>query len=125
MPIVTLKDLENRKLITLSYGFGGSNTMDMETGLNNIFLKNIELIKNDTSLRLTGETTRGSDVTGYIRSNDPELLKEIKNEIEKLKNKSISEVYSTKLCIKKEDDRKTKWVNEPKHETEWKNEEKH
>lgn len=135
MPTVTLKDLENRELITLSHSFDGSNIMDMETGLNNIFLRNIESIKNNASLRLTGETTSGSEVTGYIRSNNPELLKEIKNEIEKLKDKSISEVYYAKLDIKKEDDgktkwttpkkHKTKWTNLPKHKTEWKFEEKH
>lgn len=101
MEITTLKDLENKKTITLSHGFGGWNTMDMETGLNNILLENTELVDNNTVLKLIGRTIRGSEVNGYIRSNNSELLKEIKDEIGKLipKSISISEIYFTKLNI--------------------------
>ena len=99
MPIVTLKDLENKKIITLSHSFGGCNLMDMESGLNNIFLKAVELANNGASLKLIGETVKKSEVSGYIKSDNLGLLKEIKKEIEKLRNKTISDIYCTKLDI--------------------------
>lgn len=99
MPSLTLKNLEDKKIVTLSHGFGGSNTMDMEFSLSNIFLENVEFINNHTALKLSCKTIKGSEVTGYIRSENSELLEEIKNEVEKFKNKSISSVYSAKLDI--------------------------
>lgn len=82
----------------MSDGFAGFNLMDMETGWNNILLDRIEYDPKAGAIRLNCKTKRtGSLATGYIRSEDPDLLEKIKIALEDMKGKSINEIRGAKI----------------------------
>lgn len=101
----TLRELEQKKLITLhdcSGGFFGYDG-DLTYAPNEIFLQEIVLKEKEKKIELICKTKSGSNRQGSIKSENIELLKEIKNEIEaeNLIGKSMDKVFSTRIRINK------------------------
>jgi len=99
----TLRDLEQKSLIKITNPSmsGSSDLMDMTVAPNKIFLREIVLEEKGKKIRLCCKTKKGSDRQGSIKSENLELLREIKSEIEEggLIGKSMSEVFSTRIGI--------------------------
>jgi len=96
-----LEDLKQKGLINsmnLSFSERG-NLMDMETALNLIFLKEIKLVNDKNKIKLICKTERGTFREGNIKLDNMDLLKEIKDELENLKGKSMSKILSTRIKI--------------------------
>lgn len=99
LPKKSLRELKKDGLIKLSNVFSGSGLENRETGLNRIFLKSVELTNDNKKLKLTAETKDKNEKCGYIRSENKEILEEIKNVLETMMDKSISEIYNEKIFI--------------------------
>lgn len=95
LPLKSLRELEEKRLLKLSKGFGGwlPSGTKIETGLNKLVLKRLELTNDGKAVRLICK----NGATGYIRSEDTNLLNEIRNVLKNLKGKTISEIYSKKV----------------------------
>lgn len=98
LPLKSLKELETQEVLRFPKSFGGSfSGMDIiHAGFNDLFLKRIELT-HARDLKLIVETKTKNEQVGYIRSNNKDLLKEIKNVLETMIGKSLSEVYYEKI----------------------------
>jgi hypothetical protein len=96
-----LEELKQKGLInSMNLSFSGrGNLMDMETAPNSIFLKEIKLVNDKNEIKLICRTERGTSREGNIKSDNMDLLKEIKDELENLKGKSISKILSTRIKI--------------------------
>ena len=100
LPLKSLKELETQGVLKFPKSFGGSYSgMDIiHAGLNELFLKRIELTSVG-DLKLIVETKAKNERSGHIRSDNKELLKEIKNVFDLIIGKTLSEVYHEKIIV--------------------------
>lgn len=93
----SLKDLEKDKLVTLQKGLGGfySDADLLHASPNELFLEDLE-ITNKGDLKLMVKTKGGSLLNTYtwVKGLSSKRLNQIKTFLEKLKGKSLDEVYS-------------------------------
>lgn len=101
LPLKSLKELEAQKLLKLEKGPGmwsDSRSDHPETDFNELFLKRIEITTNG-DIKLAEETRTKNEQSRYIRSNDKNLLREIKNVLETMIGKSLDEIYREKIIV--------------------------
>ena len=97
----SLKELEEQKLLKFQKSFGAwslSSYDDPTNDINKLFLKKIDVI-NTGDLKLIVETEAKNEQFNYIRSDNKDLLKEIKDILETMIGKKLSEVYHEKIII--------------------------
>ncbi len=94
---LSLVDLKRKRVIKFSNGFSGSNLDDLETGWNRIFLQSTEMAKDGKILKLVCKTVNGSVVSNHIHSTYNELLVNIKDVLDNMVGKSISNIYHIKI----------------------------
>lgn len=100
LPLKSLKELEGQQLLKFSKSFGGSYSgLDIiHAGFNKLFLKRVE-VTSGGDLKLTVGTQTKNGQSGHIRSDNKNLLKEIKNVLETMIGKTLSEVYHEKIIV--------------------------
>lgn len=100
LPLKSLKELEEQKLLTFPTSFGGwFSGMDIiHAGPNELLLKRVEVTSRE-DLVLVVETMTKNEQTGHLRSDNKNLLKEIKNVLEAMVGKTVSEVYHEKIIV--------------------------
>ncbi len=97
----SLQELKDQKLLNFSNSnFGGwYSSEDINyAGNNELFLKRIK-ITSSGDLELIVETKIKNELSGYIRSNNKKMLREIKNVLESMIGKTVSEIYHNKIVV--------------------------
>lgn len=100
-PRKSLKELEDQKLLRFQRGFSKWSSSSYDNPINDLkklFLKKVEIM--DTgNLKLTVKTEAQGEQVNHIYSDNKDLLKEIKNVLETMIDKRLSEAYHEKIIV--------------------------